>query len=366
MNPGQLSFAALLAGMLVRWREVVTVALATVFVALVLSLVLPPSYRTVASFVTTDAGVQLPRGLGDLAMQPGIGGLASQLGLGVTKDPSESPAFYVALLNSRELLTRLVVSRFPDPRSEAPGDSADLVELFHIRSNDRARAVEIAIKRLRRKLRSNADLRTSLVTLQVDARWPSLSADIANRAIALVSMFNREQRLSRARARRAFLESRVADALRELRSAEDSQRLFYERNRQWQSSPTLLVEERRARRQVETANDLYLTLRREFESARVDEVNTTPVITVVDEAVPPRRRQWPQRTLLLLTAALLGTVLGVLWGAARELLTHWARLNPQEAGTLRHSAARVRGEVGGLFRRRRGRRNATPRAEPPA
>ena len=80
----------------------------------------------------------------------------------------------------------------------------------------------------------------------------------------------------------------------------------------------------------------------------------------------PPRRQWPQRTLLLLTAALLGTVLGVLWGAARELLTHWARVNPQEAGTLRHTAARVRGEVGGLFRRRRGRRNATPRAEPPA
>ena len=57
MNSGQLSFAALLAGMLVRWREVVTVAVATVFVALVLSLVLPPSYRTVASFDYVVASV---------------------------------------------------------------------------------------------------------------------------------------------------------------------------------------------------------------------------------------------------------------------------------------------------------------------
>jgi len=361
MNTGQLTFAALLAGMLVRWREAVTVAVATVVVALALSLVLPSSYRAAASFVTTDAGVQLPRGLGDLAAEPGLGGLASQLGLGITKDPSESPAFYVALLNSRELLTRLVLSRFPDPQSRATADSADLVGFFRIRSDDRARAVEIAVKRLRHSLRSSADLRTNLVTVQVDARWPSLSADIANRAVALVSTFNREQRLSRARARREFLESRVAAAVAELRAAEDSQRRFYERNRLWQNSPTLLVEERRVRRQVETANDLYLTLRRESESARIDEVNTTPVITVVDEAVTPRRRQWPQRTLILLTAALLGGVLGMLWAAARELFTHWERQNPQEADALRHTAARVGHEATAVFRRQRRSVGSPPR-----
>ncbi len=353
MNSGQLTFAGLLADVLGRWRAVVTVAAATVFVGLVLSLVLPPSYRAAASFVTTDAGVQLPRALGDQPLGAGIGGLASQLGLGVTRDPSESPAFYVALLNSRELLTRLVLSRFPDPRSNTPGDSADLVELFHIRSPDRARTIEVAVKRLRRKLASSADLRTSLVTLHVDAPWPSLSADIANQAVTLVSTFNREQRLSRARARREFLESRVAAALAELRATEDSQRLFYERNRQWQNSPSLLVEERRRRRQAETANDLYLTLRRDFESARVDEVNTTPVITVVDAAVPPRRRWWPQRTLFVLTAAVLGAVLGVLWGAARVLFTHWAVENASEADHLRYSAARAWSEVRGVFRRQR-------------
>jgi uncharacterized protein involved in exopolysaccharide biosynthesis len=360
MNRGQLSLAALSAGTLTRWREALTVAAGVVVVALVSSVVLPPSYRAMVSFVTTDAGIQLPRGLSDLATQPGVAGLASQLGIGTSKDPSESPAFYVALLNSRELLTRLVLSRFADPRTEAPGDSATLVELFQIRSSDPARAVEIAVKRLRRKLRSSADLHTSLVSLQVDARWPSLSADIANRAMALVSAFNREQRLSRSRARREFLESRVVAALAELRAAEDSQRLFYQRNRQWENSPTLIVDERRVRRQVETANDLYLALRREFESARTDEINTTPVVTVVDEAVPPRRPQWPQRTLLVLTAAFLGAALGVLWAAARELFTHWARGNPEEADMLRRTATQVRHEVRGVFRRRRGREASQP------
>src|SRR5204863_852244 len=121
-------------------------------------------------------------------------------------------------------------------------------------------------------------------------------------AMALVSAFNKEQRVSRARARRDFLETRVGAALAELRTTEDSQRLFYERNRSWENSPALLVEERRVRRQVETANSLYLSLRQQYERARIDEINTTPVITVVDRAIAARRREWPRPALILPTA----------------------------------------------------------------
>jgi uncharacterized protein involved in exopolysaccharide biosynthesis len=87
MNSGQLSLAALSAGTMTRWREAVTVAAAVVLVALVLSVVLPPSYRAMVSFVTTDAGIQLPRGLSDLATQPGVAGLAAQ-----NRRPSMSPS----------------------------------------------------------------------------------------------------------------------------------------------------------------------------------------------------------------------------------------------------------------------------------
>ena len=162
-----------------------------------------------------------------------------------------------------------------------------------------------------------------------------------------------EQRLSRTRAKREFLETRVNAALGELRAAEDSQRLFYERNRQWESSPTLVVEERRVRRQVETANSLYLSLRQQYESARIDEVNNTPVITVVDRAVPPRERQWPRRTLIVLAAALLGALLGLLLGAARVLAAHWAARNPDEASLLRGALRQVRTDVRDTARRRR-------------
>jgi len=360
MDPNPLTFPALVAGALSRWRAAVVVAVGVVALALGLTFVIPPSYRAESSFVTTDASIELPRGLAELATDPGLSGLASQLGVGPSRDPSHSPAFYAQLLRSRELLTRLAISRFPDPRTSDPADSATLVQELGIRTDDSLRAIEIAVKRLRNKLRVTTDPTTSFVALRVNARWPTLAADVANRAMGLVSEFNKEQRLTRAQARRQFLESRVAATQDELRTAENALRAFFETNRQWRDSPGLTIEELRLRRQVETVSSLYLSLRQQYEAARIDEVNTTPVITVVDRALPPRRPEWPRRTLIAVTAALLGAVLGLLWAASRELLANWARRNPDDAGLLRTAAARVAGEVRGTLPTRRRATGGSP------
>ena len=52
--------------------------------------------------------------------------------------------------------------------------------------------------------------------------------------------------------------------------AEEQLRGFYERNRSWQQSPQLTFDEGRLRRQVEIRQEVYLTLRREYETARVE------------------------------------------------------------------------------------------------
>lgn len=345
MDNAPLSFAALAASTVTRWRTVRLMTSGVVLLALGLTFVLPPSYRATTSFVTADASIELPPAFGQLASQPGLSALAGQLGVGTSRDPSYSPAFYYELLRSREVLTRLVESRFADPRTNDPSDSANLVQLFGITDRDSLRAVEVAVRKLQRRARVTIDPKTSFVSLQVDARWPTLAADIANHAVGLVSAFNKEQRLSRAQAKREFLEGRVEAAQSELRANENALRAFYETNRQWRESPGLSIEEVRLRRQVETTSTLYLLLRQQYEAARLEEVNTTPLITIVDRAVPPRRREWPHRVFILVTAGLLGVLLGVLWAAARALLASWAERNPQEAGLLRSAAARMATEV---------------------
>jgi uncharacterized protein involved in exopolysaccharide biosynthesis len=351
MDPDKLTLPALVAGILSRWRTVVRVTVAIAVLALVLSFVLPPGYESQATFVTSDTQIQLPSGLSDLASGPGVSGIVSQLGLGGSKDPSTSPAFYEQLLGSRELLTRLVLSPFPDPRKTTT-DSSDLLSILRIRNEDRERAIEIGIKRAKRAMKVGVDPRTSFVSVTVSTPWAPLSAEVANRIVDLVSAFNGAQRQSRARARRIFLAGRVDSAQAEVSAAERGLSDFYERNRLWRSSPELIVREASLRRQVEMAGELYLSIRQQFEGARIDEVNTTPVITVVDAAVPSHQPLWPRRVAIVVTAAFAGLWLGLLWVALRVLAGHWAASHPADASSLRDAAARMWREAGETLRRR--------------
>src|SRR5207302_10815015 len=119
-------------------------------------------------------------------------------------------------------------------------------------------------------------------------------------------------------------EGRVATAEQQLRGAEESSRAFYERNRQWQSSPQLRFEEQRLTRQVAVQQELYLNLRREYETARIEEVNNTPVLTIIDHPAVPGRRISPQRTITVLVVtivvAIFACALAIMLQHHRDLL----------------------------------------------
>ena len=267
----------------------------------------------------------------------GLSGLASQLGVSTGADPSESPNFYVKLIESEELRRRLLNSRFQNPRSDSPRDSATLLEILRIRNGDPVRRMEIGLKKMRKAVSTGYDLKTNVVELVVTARWSELAAAMANRTIELVDAFNHEQRVSRARSKRVFVQSRLDSAKAELHQAEDKQKLFYDQNRQWRTSPELTFEEGRLHRNVDVTSDLFLTLQRQFEAARLEEFNDAAVITVVDPAYPPHKAQWPRYWVLLASALAVGAIVGILVAGSATILADWRRRNPESAGALSES-----------------------------
>lgn len=348
-----LTFSRWVADTLVRWRIVARTIGVLYLGAIVAVLVVPPVYRSEASFVAnSSANPKMPA----LSGTGAIAGLATQLGVNGGADPSESPNFYNQLIDSRELLTRLALSRFQDPRGKSAKDSARLVDIFRIRKSDPKRRLELAIKRLHDNIHSDFSIKTNLVWMDVDAQWPELSAAIANRATALVTAFNREQRVSRARSKRIFLESRVDSAQTRLRDAEARQRAFYEQNRLWRNAPELTFEEGRLRRDADVASDLYLTLQHQLEAARLDEFNDAALITVVDSAVPPRKAQWPRYGVLLIITTLAGLILGAIFAGSSAVLDDWRARNPGEALHVRGAFRRARADL----------RQVIPIAKPPA
>jgi uncharacterized protein involved in exopolysaccharide biosynthesis len=345
-----LTFGVWLAGIISRWRLVLWVMAGTLIAALLAVLVLPPVWQAHASFVTAgSSNSKMASALGGSGLQ----GIASQLGVSPGGDPSESPNFYVSLIQSEELRRRLLRSKFQDPHGNSPRDSATLLEILRPKSSDSLRRVELGIKTLGKSIVPTFDLKTNLVQITVNARWSELAAGIANRTIELVDAFNHEQRVSRFRSKRVFVQNRLDSAKIELQNAEERQRFFYEQNRQWRSSPQLTFDEGRLRRNVDVATDLYLTLQRQFESARLDEFNDAAEITVVDPAVPPRKAQWPRYWILLASALFIGGILGVLVAGSAAILADWRGRNPATATALSDSISALPFPLG---HRRRGPR----------
>jgi uncharacterized protein involved in exopolysaccharide biosynthesis len=329
----QLTVSQWLAQTLLRWRLIGAVLATTLGVAVLAAIFIPPIYRTRVSFVAiTTGGSRIPSGLAAAAGP--LAGLASQLGVASGADPSESPNFYVELTQSRELLTRLLQSRFHDPRASSPRDSARLIDILRLRASDAQRKMEKGVKAMSKAITGNFDNTTNLVWLDVTAQWPELSAAIANRTMELVSDFNSEQRITRVRSKRIFLESRVAKARGDLDAAEAKLREFNEQNRSWRSAPSLVFDEQHLEREMDRTSELYLQLQRQYEATLLDEVNDAPRITVVDSAVTPRKPEWPNYPILLASAVFGGLFLGFMVAGAAAVLADWRARNPRSASYL--------------------------------
>jgi uncharacterized protein involved in exopolysaccharide biosynthesis len=337
-----LTFTRWLAGVLLRWRVIAAITLVSIVSAVAASFIVPPVYRAKASFVANSSSAsKLPGGSGT----SGVSGIISQLGGSLGGDPSESPNFYIQLFQSRVLLTRIAQARFSNPRTDAPNDSAALIDILRIKKDDPRLRMEIALKRLSRAIQSGFDVKTNLVWFSVDLQWPELSAEVANRLMSEVTEFNREARNSRSRAKREFLESRHDSAQMQLRVGEEKQRFFYEQNRGLITSPSLRADEARIKREVELASDLFQNLQRQLEIARLDEINDAALITVIDTAIPPRKAQWPRYGALLATAIALGLMLGVLVAGSFAVLADWRRRNPESWSDFEHTLGRARLDV---------------------
>ncbi len=73
-------------------------------------------------------------------------------------------------------------------------------------------------------------------------------------------------------------------------------------------------------RDVKYYETIFDLLARQYEVAKVDEARQGSIVQTVDRAIVPDKRSFPQRTLIVLGAAVLGLIVGIFWVLAKEEL----------------------------------------------
>jgi uncharacterized protein involved in exopolysaccharide biosynthesis len=330
-----ITFLTVVNILLKHWRLVAGLPLASVVLAGTISLVIPARFTATTTFVAeTDADrAQLP---GRLA---GFAGLATQFGISIPGS-ANSPQFYADLLHSRTIRDQVLRARFMDPRRTGTADSASLLDILDIEGSARAQRLERGRDKLGKITTIRVDNETNVVSLSVETRYPSLSADVGNLHIELLNRFNLEFRSSHVHERRRFIEERLAQTQTELRAAEDALASFLEGNRRFEISPDLTFQYERLQRQVSIKQEVFTTLRRSYEETRIEEVNDTPVITIIDAAVPPQEKSGPKRTVTVLITFVLTGFVALFAALAGELL---ARARDQDSAQFDELLSRLRG-----------------------
>jgi uncharacterized protein involved in exopolysaccharide biosynthesis len=241
-----------------------------------------------------------------------LAGIATQFGLSLpTTDPSQTPTFYVDLIQSAQLLSSLATSPFADPARR--GERRPLVDILKVKGDTPPVRVNNAVLLLRKRIRPSVRAKTGVVAIAITANDPQLAAAISARLLELINQFNLETRQSQAAAEAKFVEGRLADAKTELRVAEDQLQLFLQRNREFGRSSDLSLTEERLRREVTLDQQIVATLAQSYEQARIDRVRDTPAITIVERPVPPPEpdpRHYGRHAVL---GALVGLLVGTLW-----------------------------------------------------
>lgn len=307
-DPEPVSLVNVLATLLRDRRLIVAVAFLVAFVSVGLKFMAPRTYTSTASFVpAADNG-----GANRMA------GIAAQFGLGGGgSSPEQSPDFYVDLVKSRAILSRLAEGRYPADL----GDGVHLHtldEILESKGNSAALRRLKVIESLRKMVGGGAAIRTGVVTISARTKWPELSHALTEQTVVLINEFNEGSRRSRARAERDFASMRLDSARTELREAEGRLMRFVESNRDIRNSPSLIFQQDRLTREVGIRNQVVQTLVQAYETARIDAVRNTPVITMVDESEVAAR---PDRRGMLtsgIVALFIGTVLGVLLSLGKE------------------------------------------------
>lgn len=349
-RPAEISFMRLLNVLLEHRKAVVGAPLAAAVLFVAVAVLAPEQYTSSATFLPQDQERQLSQ----------LSGLASQLGMALPTSLTggRSPAFYADLVRSQNLLRQVVTHDYPAAGEAASGDSApaDLVEFFDVPGDTRPLRVANAVGVLREKLSTGADTETGVVSLSITTRRPELSRQVAERVIDLVNVFNLERRRSQAEAERKFLERRVEEARKDLEAAEDSLEKFLERNRSFESSPQLRFRHQSLQRQVDLEQQVYMSLAQSLQEARIAEVRSTPVITVVE---PPQEPAKPDGRSLLLVALLgvaVGALAAVAWALGSQYFRAARRSEPDEYARFAELRRRAADDLRGLWNRVRRRR----------
>lgn len=285
-----------------------------------LSWMVPEEYEATAKVLP-----EFSSGLGSVG---GLSDLASMAGISLGKNNSEAirPDLYPSILASMPFLLKLLSTPLPTSdgkkvnlvsyldKNAKPLTESQLAQsdTLIILSLDQERA----LKNVRARVSAGIDKMSGVLTVEVKMPDPTLAAACATFSLNYLKQFVTEYRGGKKAEKLAFLRQQMAEAKIKYRNAEVVLNAYRDRNRNAYTN-VAKIEEQRLQNDYLQAQTLYGELARQLEAARLQALEDSPVIKVLEPPMVPNWKSTPKRSLYALGFAIFGgliTLLFILFG----------------------------------------------------
>ena len=163
--------------------------------------------------------------------------------------------------------------------------------------------------------------KTGIITINVYANEPKLSASINNAIITELDQHQKNYDKEKTVSTKRFIQDRISKTKIELESAEENLKVFTERNRRIENSPNLLLEQQRLSREVAVLTGVYTTLKQQLEITKIEELKESEYVIVLDHPEIPLAKAKPRRKTMILMSGFSGILLSVFLAFIKELFS---------------------------------------------
>lgn len=165
------------------------------------------------------------------------------------------------------------------------------------------------------------DKKSGVLTISSVMPDPIVAAATTQQTLGYLTEYITGYRTEKARQEVDFLTKQVAAARQRYQSSELELAAYRDRNRSSYLN-TAKIEEQRIQAEFLLAQELYNTLSKQSEMAKIKVQQDTPVFKILEPARIPLKKSAPKRTVIILIMMLAGVLLMTLFGGMKQL---WSR-----------------------------------------
>ena len=166
---------------------------------------------------------------------------------------------------------------------------------------------------------------TGLIEVSVLMEEPQLAADIANYISDFVKDFVSYEQGKEAKRNLEFIKNQLINSKDDLEYSEKELTQFKEKFSY--TNPSLDEMRGRLERNIESNLQVYITLRQQYELAKIEEARDLLLVTILDEAEAPVLKKKPQRRLIVIGGIITGFFLSTLWAFFTSVITFAEKKN---------------------------------------